>query len=279
MASLGSLVVSLAMDTARFQGDVGKAAQQMARLTAEAGKIGAAIGVAVGVGLKAIGSLVKESIDAADATSKLAQSLGMSTEQVSRFSYAADLAGTSQEDLASAVAKLSKHAADAAAGGKEATAVFTAMGLEVKKSDGTLRSTDELLGDVADRFKSYEDGAAKTALAQELFGKSGAKLIPFLNQGRDGLAELAAEADMLGITLTTSAGRAAEEFNDNLTRLNAAKQGLGRQIAEKLLPALSNMTDRLFDGAKNADLFGRAATVAATGVKLLISAGTLLLVI
>ena len=87
MASLGSLVVSLAMDTARFQGDVGKAAQQMARLTAEAGKIGAAIGVAVGVGLKAIGSLVKESIDAADATSKLAQSLGMSTEQVSRFSW------------------------------------------------------------------------------------------------------------------------------------------------------------------------------------------------
>lgn len=277
MASLGSLVVSLAMDTAKFTGDVGKASQQMARLTAEAGKIGAALGASIGVGLKVIGGLVKESIDAADATAKMAQSLGTSTESLSQLTYAADLSGVSQEALATSMGKLARQAADAASGSKTAGAVFEAMGVQVTDANGSLKGTDQLLAEVADRFASYEDGAAKTALAQELFGKSGAQLIPLLNSGASGIDALKEEADRLGITLSGPASKAAEAFNDNLSRLNAAKQGLGRQIAQQLLPTLSNLTDGIFSTAKETDAFARAATVAATGVKLLFSAGAVLI--
>ena len=277
MASLGSLVVSLAMDTAQFSGDVGKAAQQMARLTAEAGKISAAIGTAIGEGLNFIGYLVKSSIDAADAQSKLAVSLGMTTEQVSQYAYAADLAGVSQEELGASTAKLARLVADAAAGGKTASEVFASMGLDVRDANGEVKGSSTILGEVADKFASYKDGVEKTALAQEIFGKSGARLIPFLNQGSAGLADLAREADLLGITLTDSAGKSAEQFNDNLTRLQKAKEGLGRQIAEKLLPTLETLTNQLFESAKSGNIMGRAAEVAATGVKLLVSAGTILI--
>lgn len=277
MASLGSLVVSLAMDTAQFSGDVGKAAQQMARLTAEAGKIGAAIGANIGAGLNFIGSLVKSSIDAADAQSKLAVSLGMTTEQVSQYAYAADLAGVSQEELGASTAKLARLVADAAAGGKTASEVFASMGLDIRDANGEVKGSSTILGEVADKFASYKDGVEKTALAQEIFGKSGAKLIPFLNQGSAGLADLAREADLLGITLTDSAGKSAEQFNDNLARLQKAKEGLGRQIAEKLLPTLELLTNQLFDSAKSGNAMGKAAEVAATGVKLLVSAGTILI--
>lgn len=276
MASLGSLVVSLALDTARFSGDVGKAAQQMARLTAEAGKIGAAIGANIGAGIKTLGSLVTASVDAADRTGELAEMVGVTAEEMSRLGYAAQLSATDQETLATSMTKLAKLAADAAAGGASATAVFESMGIKVKNTDGTLRSTTEVLGDIADKFAGYREGTAKAALATEIFGKSGAQLIPFLNRGRDGLQELAAEADMLGITLSGSAANAAGEFNDRLDQLNAAKRGLGLQIAQQLLPTINTLTARLFDGAKNADLFGRAATIAATGVKLLISSGAIL---
>jgi hypothetical protein len=225
MASLGSLVVSLAMDTAQFSGDVGKAAQQMARLTAEAGKIGAAIGANVAAGIRVIGGLVKASIDSADEMSKMAVSLAMTTEEVSQLAYAADLAGLSQEELGSSLAKLARRAADAAAGGKQASEVFDAMGIKVTDANGAVKGTTTLLGDVADKFASYESGVNRTALAQEIFGKSGARLLPFLVQGREGLADLAKEADLLGITLSTKAGAAAEQFNDNLTRLQAAQSG------------------------------------------------------
>jgi hypothetical protein len=264
------------MDTARFSGDVGKAAQQMSRLTAEAGKIGAAISASIGAGLAVVGSLVKSSIDAADATTKLASSIGMTTEEVSRYAYAAELAGVSQEELGSSVSKLARTVADAAAGGKSASDVFASMGISVRGANGQVKSSSAILAEVADRFASYEDGIEKTALAQELFGKGAAKLIPFLNQGSAGLAALGKEADALGITLTDSAGRAAEEFNDNLKRLQKVKEGLGLQIAQKLLPTLESLTKQLFDSAKNSDAFGRAAEVAVTGVKLLISSGAIL---
>jgi hypothetical protein len=264
------------MDTARFTGDVGKATQQMARLTAEAGKIGAAISASIGAGIAVVGSLVKSSIDAADATTKLASSIGMTTEQLSRYAYAAELAGLSQEELGASVSRLARTVADAAAGGKSASDVFASMGISVRGANGEIKSSSAILAEVADKFASYEDGIEKTALAQELFGKSGARLIPFLNQGSAGLAELAKEADALGITLTDSAGRAAEEFNDNLKRLQKVKEGLGLQIAQKLLPTLESLTKQLFDSAKNSNAFGRAAEVAATGVKLLISSGAIL---
>jgi hypothetical protein len=276
MASLGSLVVSLAMDTAKFSGDVGKAAQQLTRLTAEAGKVGAALGTSIVAGTRLIGGLVKASIDSADEMSKMAVSLAMTTEEVSQLSYAADLAGISQEELGSSLAKLARRAADAAAGGKQASEVFDAMGIKVTDANGAVKSTTDILGDVADKFASYESGVNRTALAQEVFGKSGARLLPFLVQGREGLADLAKEADLLGITLSTKAGLAAEQFNDNLTRLQAAQNGVGRRIAEQLLPTLEALTNRLFDGARNADLFGRAATIAASGVKLLVSAGAII---
>jgi hypothetical protein len=273
MSSLGSLVVSLAMDTAKFTGDVGKAAQQMARLTAEAGKIGAAIGANIVIAGAAFKNLVVGAINAADETYKLSQSIGMTVEQVSALGYAAELAGTTQEDFGKSMSKLARSAVDAAAGGKSALEVWGALGVAVKGTDGAVRPMNDLLGDVADKFASYKDGAEKTALAQELFGKAGAALIPFLNQGRDGIAGLAAEAAQLGIVLTTEAGAAAEQFNDNLTRLQKAKEGLGRQIAQALLPMLENLTTQLFKAAQETGGFEKAAMVAATGVKILMSAG------
>lgn len=276
MAALGSLVVSLAMDTARFTAGTTKAVQQMARLTAEAGKIGAAIGTSVVAGVGAIGSLVKQSIDAADRIGELAEITGVSTEEMSKLAYAAKLSATDSETLAASMSKLSRQMAEAAGGSESAKAGFDAIGVSVKNADGSLKGTTQVLGEVADKFAMYEDGAAKSALAQEIFGKSGAQLIPLLNQGSAGIADLADEADRLGLTLSDNAAKAAGEFNDRLDQLTAAKQGLGVQIAQRLLPTLNNLTGTLFNSAKNADAFGKAAEIAATGVKLLISAGAVI---
>ena len=59
---------------------------------------------------------------------------------------------------------------------------FKALGISVKDNEGNLRSSEEVFLDVADKFSKMEDGAGKTTLAIKLFGKSGADLIPLLNQ-------------------------------------------------------------------------------------------------
>ncbi|MDV7396821.1 hypothetical protein RZS08_35815, partial [Arthrospira platensis SPKY1] len=114
------------------------------------------------------------------------------------------------------------------------------------------------------------------AIAQELFGRSGAKLIPLLNSGADGLEALRQEAEELGLVIGGDAARAAEQFNDSLTRIDAVRRGLFNGIAQQLLPTLNALTDTLLESARSSGALDQAARAAATGIRLLLSGGALL---
>ncbi|PLU75843.1 hypothetical protein BMJ22_21050, partial [Sinorhizobium medicae] len=96
----------------------------------------------------------------------------MPIEELSRLKYAADLSGVSIEGVANGFKKLSTNMADAAGGNKTAAEVFTQLGVAATNADGSLRSSSAVLLDVADKFAAMEDGAQKTALAVQLFGRS-----------------------------------------------------------------------------------------------------------
>jgi hypothetical protein len=108
----------------------------------------------------------------------------------------------------------------------------------------------QVLLDLAERFKAMPDGAEKTALAVRLFGKSGAELIPFLNQGRDGINELSAEMQALGVQMSGETAAQAGKFNDALDKLKLASTSIGNQIIASLLPALNDMAGGMVESAK-----------------------------
>ncbi|MBE2260636.1 MAG: phage tail tape measure protein, partial [Rhodobacteraceae bacterium] len=108
----------------------------------------------------------------------------------------------------------------------------------------------DVLNDIADRFAGYEDSAAKAALAQAIFGRSGADLIPLLNAGSQGLKEMGDEASRLGVVISTETAQAAERFNDQMTRVNAALGSIAKQTAADLLPVLNELADSLVAIAK-----------------------------
>lgn len=276
MAALGSLLVSLAVDTARFQSDLGRAAQRLQGFAKDAGKVTAAVGGMLSAAGGAMAVMVKGAIDAADANQKLAQTAGTTVDVLTGLGYAADLSGANTEVLAMTLGKLGKNIAEAANGGGSAVKAFDAMGISVKDATGGLKSSEQVLREVADKFKGFEDGAGKSALAAQIFGEEGLKLIPLLNAGADGLAAMEAEASALGVTMDTETAKAAEAFNDNLTRLNKVKEGLVNRIARDLLPTLQNLTDRMFQSAKASGALDQAARVAATGVKILMSVGAII---
>ena len=76
-----------------------------------------------------------------------------------------------------------------------ASIAFKALGIDVRDASGNIRDTNAVFLDIADRFGRMQDGATKSALAMQVFGKSGAELIPLLNSGRDGLKGMAAYAE------------------------------------------------------------------------------------
>lgn len=276
MTDLAKLVVRLEAETAKYQAELEKAKKQLLGFQKVSNdsikKLAVGVGAAAVAAATGLAAMVKQSIDAADEMSKLAQSTGISTRTLSELAYAGDLAGVSQEELAKSLAKLSKTAVDAAQGGKAQADAFKAIGVAVKDSSGAIRAADDILLDIADRFAGLEDGAAKAALAQDLFGKSGAKLIPFLNQGRAGIEQLREEARKLGVSLSDEAGKQAEEFNDNITRLKTAVTGIATQLAQRLLPHLVELSEKFLAVVSDGEKLDTIIDQIVTGMKILATA-------
>jgi hypothetical protein len=247
----GSILISLLLATGSFESDTKRAEKRLQELKKEAEALGAKIGVAFAAVGVAAAALVKSAIDGADAMSKLAQQTGTTVESLSALSYAAKLSDVSNEELGAALVKLTKNMSDTANGSGEAAKGFEALGISVKNADGTLKSSDKVLTEIAEKFAGFKDGAEKTALAVNLFGKSGAQLIPLLNSGAAGLEEMKEEAKALGLVLDTDMARSAEAFNDNLTRMGQAVAGVGNRAATELLPALNEVSEALVDLAKS----------------------------
>jgi hypothetical protein len=251
-ALIGALRVSLGLDSAQFETGVKKArrdAQQASTgIAASFNQISSAAKM-VAASIAAVGSAavlvaVRQTINAMDDLSKAAQKTGTSAAELSKLQYAADLSGVASESLQRSLNRLNVAIVQVGPGAKGAAGALQAMGITAKT--GTL----DALMKVADQFQSMPDGAQKSALALELFGKAGADMIPLLNGGSAAIKDAADEAERLGIVIDGNTARAAEAFNDNLTRLKTAGQGVTMQITAGLVPALAAITDRLVDGTK-----------------------------
>lgn len=254
-AVVGALRVTLGLDSAQFSQGL-KGAQTGLDRFASIAKAGA---LAIGSSLVAAGGamalMMKGVIDDADEMSKMAQKIGIPIEELSRLRYAAQLADVDLEALSKAVKKLSTNMFEA---GQNATGpaaeAFAALGVSVRDAEGRALSATEVIGALADRFARMPDGVEKTALAIKIFGRAGADMIPLLNEGSAGLKELYAEAEKLGLALDEETGKAAERFNDNLTRLGKTKDGIIAKITAGMLPALSNLTDALANTSRNTNI-------------------------
>lgn len=187
------------------------------------GALGALAPAVTGVGLA---SMAKGAIDAADDMNDLSQKTGVSVEQLSRFKQAADASGTSIEGVGNSMVKLNRNLATGNAGAANA---LRDLGISATDASGALKSADQIMLEVADRFAAMPDGAQKSASAMALFGKSGADMVPLLNGGSQAVKGLSA-------TMTGDFARGADSLNDKLVMINTKLAILGTQIASTLMP-------------------------------------------
>lgn len=223
------------------QGSLKRLSQDLSGLQSLAGKALNFSGIGGAASVTGLVAIAKAAANTADEFGKMSQRTGVAVEELSRLAYAASLNDASLGDLETGLRKLSQNMESAASGTGAAADAFGRIGVSVRDAAGELRKPDAVLKDIADRFAGLSDGAEKTNLALQLFGKSGTSLIPLLNNGADGLKAMADEADRFGKTITSATADRAAEFNDNLTRLQALAQGAGQQIGLALVPALNDL--------------------------------------
>lgn len=206
------------------------------RLKGAAGGMSGALGALVpAAGIAGLGALAKRSIDAADNLNDLSQRTGVGVESLSKFGAAAADSGTSLESVASSMGKLAKGIVDPSSKASEA---LKSIGVSSTDASGKIRSMDGIMLDVADKFAKMPDGAEKTALAMQLFGRSGAELIPMLNGGKDALSQYSA-------TINTEAAQAADKFNDSLNAIGRSVAGPFSQALTALLPFITQVANQI----------------------------------
>ena len=194
-------------------------------LTSSLGGLVPAIGIA---GLAALG---KRSIDAADNLNDLSQRTGVGVEALDKFGKAANDSGSSLDEVAKAMGKLAKGIVDPASKTNEA---LKSIGISSTDAQGKIRGVDAIMLDLADKFSKMPNGVQKTALAMEIFGKSGANIIPMLNEGKAALNEYSA-------TIDGDMAAAADKFNDSINKVTASISGPFNQAIEALLPTITEL--------------------------------------
>ena len=254
-ATIGALRVVLGADTAKFEDNLNKAG---ASLSSFGKKIAA---ITAGVGLervleKAITGIIhaiRDAIDHADKLGKASQKFGVPVEQLSALAHAAALSDVSLEQLGSSLGRLSKNMVAAQNATSEQAAAFKALEISVKDGNKQLKSSDQILLEVADAFSKFEDGTTKTALAIAIFGRAGADMIPLLNQGAAAIKKQREQMEKLGLVVTPETSKNAEKFNDNLKDLGLTFTAIVTKIigSSGLLQLMTDLSSALVNVAND----------------------------
>lgn len=194
-------------------------------------------------GATLFGTAITQTVQLADELSVLSEKTNVEVEALSSLKYAAEQSDASFEMLSGGLTKLARTMEGAVEAGSPAAKALGSIQVAAVDAEGKLRPMDEVLLDIADRFSGMENGAKKSAIAMDLFGKSGSDLIPFLNEGREGITALREEAERLGITMSTQDVAAAKAYGDSMDKLNSVLASVGREIVLGLMPALTALSD------------------------------------
>ncbi|WP_287497169.1 hypothetical protein [Pandoraea sp. CB10b_02] len=249
--SIGTITVDLLAKTGSFETDMNRAAKLAEKRAKEIDAAFAKLGVGIGLGLTAAGGaavlLGKNAIDQLAALDDAAQKTGSSVENLSKIQQSTMSYGHSFDEVESAISKLAKGMATVDDESNKTNKALAALGVSARDAGGNLRDPAQVLIDISKSLQNYQDGAAKTALVTDLFGKSGANLLPVLN-------DMAESVDgFTGASKEAAANAAA--FQDNLNRLTAQFKVLVQEVISNVLPTLNTLLGQLQDGIKSSGGF------------------------
>lgn len=186
---------------------------------------------------------VKAFSDSGDTLEKMSRRTGVSVEALSELGFAAEQSGADLETLETGLRKMQKFLTEAARGSDGATEALALLRLSL--ADLANLSPEQQFKLIADRLAQVADPTLRAALALELFGKSGTRLLPLLENGARGIGRFQEEARALGLTMSTDAAKKAALLHDTLNILWRVVKKLTTTIGAALADAVIDLSDRI----------------------------------
>jgi len=207
------------------------------------------LATAVAAGVLAAGLFVvaKATARQGDEAGKAAKRVGTTAEEIQELGFAAEQTGASVGDVEKALRRQAVAARDASRGSELAAESYAKIGVDVKDASGQMKTQIDLFEQAADGIKGLKTETEKIAVVNDIFGRGGAKLLPLLNQGAEGIRKLRQQARDLGFVMSQEAVEASEDFTDRLNELRKILAGVRNQIGIALMPIFTRMIERFRD--------------------------------
>lgn len=212
--------------------------------------IGAGVGV-VGIGAK----LAKEAIQWDVAVKKLSGITGATAKETSELLAVANYMGVAMEDSAGAFAKFSKNVGAAKekmevarAEGKLGTDIFSKLGYTLEDIKG--KNTVEVFKMIQERLRGMKDGAEKTRVEMELFGRTGYQMHAMLNMSAEQMDKVAERAKAMGLIIDDETAAKSAKLNRELKDLENTGKRLAVSIGHELVPVFNDYAKGVLDVAK-----------------------------
>jgi hypothetical protein len=190
----------------------------------------------------AIGAMIASTVESASAADDASKATGVSAQALIELGHAAQMSGSSAEELRDGLLHLSRSSVAAASGSAEGAEAFRKFGVSVRDGAGRLKGADALLAEVADGLGRIPE-AERASAAMAIFGRSGARLVPLLSEGAGGIALLRREARELGIVIDAETIEAAASLGDSFDRATASLRALTYAVAGPLLAPMRRVID------------------------------------
>lgn len=217
------------------------------KLTA-AGQAMRGISTAAAAVSASIGALTVKSGQWADDINTMSKIYGIGTEELQKYSLAANLVDVSVETIAKSHIKLEKSMYSAQSGSASAIAAFDKLGVSITNADGSLRDGDAVWQETITALGQMTNETERDALAMQVMGKSAAELNPLIEDGGETYKQLAETMAQYGLDfIDQETLDKANQFNDSLDTIKAtgalAFQQLGTTLAAYLAPAMEKVVD------------------------------------
>jgi len=189
----------------------------------------------------ALGKMLKDWGAAGDEVAKMAKRTQWSVESLSELAYVAKISGTELGQFELGTRKLSKAIVDASDGLATYKRDFDKLGISL--DDLRRMGIEDQFWTVATAIAELDDATEQSAIALNLFGRTGTNLFPMLAEGADGIANLRQKAHDLGVTFDEESAKSAEDFMDAMLDLKTAVDGVKYALVNDLAPVITGFIE------------------------------------
>ena len=184
------IIIRMGMDASAFNRGLQSAKVQAKALNSALGGLGMSIGVA------SLTAMAAKAVEFGSKISDLSTRLGISTDALQEFEFAAKMSGSTLDEFVGGLQKLAKAQSDALGGNEETINSFAALGVSVE--DLKTKRIEDIFKQIGRSVRDASDVQLVMADAMKVLGKASG---PILAAMRNDLEAAAEEARRLGLII------------------------------------------------------------------------------